>query len=105
MVSTKQWGLYSAHPNITKMNEGLKIMYFWTRMKQNIIDNETRYREYHTVKEKPQHPTWVYLHDISTQKCQVTSIDFIMNGRKQYFEMAYYGSCGQIDISGINCSK
>jgi hypothetical protein len=71
--------VYMAHPGVTKIRENLKPLFFWKRMKANIVNYVARCIECQQVKAEHRHLTRLLQpHAISKSKWEVISMDFIV---------------------------
>jgi hypothetical protein len=72
-------GVYMAHPRVTKMRVDLKPLFFWKRMKADIVKYVVRCLKCQQVKAEHRHPAGLLQpHVIPKSKWEVISMDFIV---------------------------
>jgi hypothetical protein len=71
--------LYCAHQGVKNMYAKMKKLFFWVRMKQDVVHFVTRFLECQQVKVNHHHPTGLLQpHDVPMSKWEVISMDFVV---------------------------
>jgi hypothetical protein len=71
--------VYMVHPGVTKTREDLKPLFFWKKMKEDIVNYVERCLEYQQVKAKHKHlARLLQPHVIPESKWEAISMDFIV---------------------------
>jgi hypothetical protein len=79
ILSEANRAFYMAHPEVTKMREDLKPLFFWKGMKANIVNYVARCLECQQVKAEHRHLAGLLQpHAIPESKWEVISMDFIV---------------------------
>jgi hypothetical protein len=80
VLSEAHRAVYMAHPEVTKMREDLKPLFFWKGMKADIINFVARCLECQQGKAEHRHPAGLLQpHAIPESKWGVISMDFILD--------------------------